>query len=178
MQFFLRTSASWQKETCLCWSPSTSRATDADRAQNFQSPAVYIAPLRRLRYINTNTLGRRSASTITHCHIKAYLKKVNKKRLILTSVSANSNEMPKMFLVRGLGLAARSFKMVGNANKTRYGEQLQHTKTPLTFLSIWREYLLLLGVRNLRYYGRVVHGNEMLAPFSSEFWPCPRLSLC
>ncbi len=29
-----------------------------------------------------------------------------------------------MFLVRGL--AARSFKMVVKANKTRYGEQLQH----------------------------------------------------
>lgn len=32
--------------------------------------------------------------------------------------------------------AARSFKMVGKANKTRYGDQLQSAKTLLTFLSI------------------------------------------
>lgn len=36
--------------------------------------------------------------------------------------------MPEMFLLRGRRLAARSFKMVGKANKTRYGDQLQRTK--------------------------------------------------
>lgn len=64
--------------------------------------------------------------------MKAY-KKIPNNHYILVYVGLNKNEI---IIVRGRRLAARSFKMVGKANKTRNSDQLQRKKTPLTFLSI------------------------------------------
>lgn len=63
--------------------------------------------------------------------MKAY-KIIPNNHYILVYVGLNKNEI----IVRGRRLAARSFKMVGKANKTRNSDQLQRKKTPLTFLSI------------------------------------------